>query len=137
MDCAHCSVVLMANRSDRHFLEPGVWLRPHEAVKLIRRKCADFHLGRGHIGKLIAPPKQAEYMTATGSSHSASTVGVARGSGPYCRCCARERSIYEPPIVQGQRDQARCTRMNSSLIESRTLTLLARCVSLPLPLDVC
>jgi len=37
----------MANRSDRHFLKPGMRIRAREAVNLIRRKCADFHLGPG------------------------------------------------------------------------------------------
>jgi hypothetical protein len=42
--CAGCNGELW---SDRHFLKPGRWVRPAEAVKLIRRKCADFHLGPG------------------------------------------------------------------------------------------
>jgi hypothetical protein len=37
----------MANRSDRHFLNLATH-KAFEAVNLIRRRCADFHLGPGH-----------------------------------------------------------------------------------------
>ena len=37
----------MANRSDRHFLNLATH-KAFEAVSLIRRRCADFHLGPGH-----------------------------------------------------------------------------------------
>jgi len=52
-----------------------------EAVNVIRRRCANFHLGRG--AQKMTPHHEAEYMTATGSRSSDSRNSLARGSGPY------------------------------------------------------
>ena len=51
-------------------------------MNLIRRKCANFHLGPW--AQKMTPHDEAEYMTATGSS----LIGFQKQS------CARERSIY-------------------------------------------
>jgi hypothetical protein len=73
----------MANRSDRHFLKPGMRIRAREAVNLIRRKCADFHLGPGHSG--IAPLRGRIYDCNRYIAHQTPE-----------QCCAGERSIYDP-----------------------------------------
>jgi hypothetical protein len=51
-----------------------------EAVNVIRRRWANFHLGPG---QKMTPHHEAEYMTATGSRSSHSRNSLARGSGPY------------------------------------------------------
>ena len=73
--------VMMANRSDRHSLEPAT-CRAFEATAPIRRDCADFHRGLGP--KFGAPQKQAVYTTATGFPLTTSfRCRALEGRGPY------------------------------------------------------
>ena len=53
------------------------WLRAFEAVNVIRRRCANFHLGPGL--QKMTPHNEAEYMAATGiSKRSKRSCNLAR-----------------------------------------------------------
>src|ERR1700674_1678516 len=70
----------MANRSDRHLsnLSNSQGAKP---VRLIRRRCADFHHGPECNAAL---QQKAGYTTATGSKQSEAAT-LRTGLGPYTR----------------------------------------------------
>ena len=72
---------MMANRSDRHSLKPAT-CRAFEAIRSIRRECADFHRGLGP--QSVVPRRQAVYATATGFLLTAGfRCRALEGRGPY------------------------------------------------------
>ncbi len=71
----------LANRSDRHSSEPAT-CRAFEAIRSIRRECADFHRGLGQPSG--TPRSQAVYATATGFLlNTGFRCRALVGRGPY------------------------------------------------------
>jgi uncharacterized membrane-anchored protein len=64
MTCEAENEKTMANRSDWRLLKPANTRGPFEAVSLMSRRRADFHLG---VGQNFVPCQQAGHMAATGS----------------------------------------------------------------------
>src|SRR5258708_39044863 len=74
-----------------------------EAVNVIRRRCANFHLGPG---QKMTPHHEAEYMTATVSRSSDSRNSLARGSGPYMCVHPEEEDNACQPAKRSTRGKA-------------------------------